>query len=482
VSRRARRGCRSLGVAALLAVGSARAEPQASSVVAFDDVAEASSTPRKAETVRPFELPAPHEFRLENGLRVVVQRDARQPLFAFVVSYEVGHRDDPPGFEGLAHLVEHLSFRGSRHLAPYQGLYELERVGALDKNGATGPDNTVYYCTLPAEYLELAFWIESERMGFTLERFSQESLALEQATVRKEMLLRRKDEIDLAFWKHVFPEDHPYRRTELPDARAAGLSDVRWFFQAGYRPDKASIVVVGDVDPALVESLARRYFGPIPNPPTKLTRKPIPPRAFPGRERLSLSRLFRAPRLVMLFPAPLPGSADDLTMRVAVRIASMGRTSIGAALRKKKLAEGADIDLDRSDGAAFLSVEAKFGGRAPYEATEYAIETYLYELGQTPRPRAVLELARGDLKHDLLRSTENPLEHAWLHLDALRYGGRAFDLASTLAKVDAITAAEIMRFATKYWSPYRRFSLWHGDLRFEPTVPSGGDVHYEVFK
>jgi zinc protease len=479
---RLRRQCRSVGVATLLAVASGHAEPQASSVVAFDDVGDASNAPRKSVTARPFELAPAHAFRLENGLRVVVQRDARQPLIAFVVSYEVGHRDDPPGYEGLAHLVEHLSFRGSRHLAPYQALYELERVGALEKNGATGPDNTVYYCTLPAQYLELAFWIESERMGFTLERFSRESLALEQATVRKEMLLRRQDEVDLAFWSLVFPKGHPYRRTELADARAAGLSDVRWFFQAGYRPDKANIVVVGDVDPALVESLARRYFGPIPNPPTKLARKPIARREFPGRERLSISRLFRGPRLVMLWPAPLPGSADDVALQVAVRIAGMGRTSIGATLHKKKLADGAALDLERWDGAAFFSVEAKFGGRAAFEATEYAIETYLYDLGRQPRTREVLERARADLKHDLLRDTEDPLEHAWLHLDALRHGGRPFDLSKTLGKVHALTAADIMQFAKKYWSPYHRLSMWHGDLRFEPTVQNGDEIQYEVFE
>jgi zinc protease len=429
------------------------------------------------------EVLPPREFRLQNGLRVLVQRDARQPLVAFVVSYEVGHRDDPPGYEGLAHLVEHLAFRGSRHLGPYQGMRELEKIGALRKNGATGPDNTIYYALLPAQYLPLAFWVESERMGFTLERFSSESLALEAAIVRKEMLLRRPDEVELTLLGRLFPEGHPYRVTEERDARGAGLSDVQWFFQAGYRPDKATILVVGDVDPTLVESLARRYFGPIPNPPNALVRRPIPARAFPGRERVTISRLVNTRRLIMVWPAPVPGSRDELTLRVLLRIAVSGRRSVGRALRKAKLAEGADVGLFRHDGATFVVVEPTLNAQSNFHATENAVERYMFDLAEQPPTPDVVKRARDLVKRDFSSDAEDPLEHALLHLDALRHGGRPFNLKSTLARLDSITASDVVALAQKYLDPYHRLSTWYGDLRFEPTVPMGGDyIKYEVFR
>jgi zinc protease len=472
-----RAGC-TLWVAAVALAPSALAEAQ--STAAFADEPPPA---RPSPPARRFALPPPHQFRLDNGLRFLVQRDARQPLFAFVVSYEVGQRDDPPGYEGLAHLVEHLSFRGSRHLGPYQAIRELEKVGVLAWNGATTPDNTVYHAVLPAQYLSLPFWLESERMGFTLERFSGESLALELATVRKEFLLRlRMDEVELALWNRVFPEDHPYRVVEVSDAHRAGLSDVKWFFQAGYRPDKATIVVVGDVEPTLVESLARQYFGPIPNPPISLVRKPTPLRAFPGRERLTISRWTGARRLIMLWPAPVRGSQDDLTLRIAVEIARGARASIGRALRKAGLAEGAQVGLAHRDDSAFLVVEPVFDVKVNYEATEYAIEKYMFELDRQPPSPAVLKAARDAVRLELMRSTEDPLEHAWQHLDALRHGGRPFELSSTLARLDAITAATVSDFARRYFSPYHRFSTWYGDLRFEPTVPLGDSIQYEVFR
>ena len=455
----------------------------AASTIVVSAPAEARESAPVVETAptRGYELSPPREFRLENGLRFLVQRDARQPLFAFAVSYEVGHRDDPPGYEGLAHLVEHLSFRGSRHLGPWQGSRELEKVGVLETNGATGPDNTAYYGLLPSQYLPLAFWVESERMGFTLERFSRESLALELATVRKEVMLRRLGEVPLTLWSRVFPEGHPYHSIEQPDARAAGLSDVQWFFQAGYRPDRATVVVVGDVDPPLVESLARRYFGPIPNPPISLARRPIPARAFPGRERLTISRLGLGRRLTMVWPAPIPGSRDDLMLRVAVEIARGGRASITTALRKGKHAESAVVGLERRDGAAFLLVDAT-GIRSSFEAVEYAIETYIFNMGRQPPTPAVLKIARDVVRGELVRSTEHPLGHAWRHLDSLRHAGRPFELSSALAELDSITPAGVAEFARRSWSPYRRLSTWSGDLRFEPSVPLGDYIQYEVFR
>ncbi|WP_437904406.1 insulinase family protein [Sorangium sp. So ce327] len=171
-------------------------------------------------------------FRLANGLEVLLEEDHRQPTVAVLVAYEIGSRDDPRGYSQLAHLVEHMTYRGSRHMKPFDALSLLERAGVHRMNGVTSPDYTAYYALAPAAALPLALWIESERMAFTLERFNEQALTLEQKIVRNELLMN--DGIEGMFrrhtWRAIFgPADassHPSR--PLNGSRHASISS-SWF-------------------------------------------------------------------------------------------------------------------------------------------------------------------------------------------------------------------------------------------------------------
>ncbi|HEY3494595.1 MAG TPA: insulinase family protein, partial [Polyangiaceae bacterium] len=192
-------------------------------------------------------------FRLKNGLDVVLQTDTRSAAVAVIMAYDTGMRDEPSGYDQLAHVVEHMTYEGSRHLEANRAIQLLELAGMQEHNGTTSLDGTSYHSLLPAHALPLVLWIESERMAFTLERFDERALSHQRDVVRNELRPRLGPEntFRLHFLRGLYGKDHPYAKSvdPLPDLDAIGIDDARWFFQQGYRPSNAHLVVVGDIDP-----------------------------------------------------------------------------------------------------------------------------------------------------------------------------------------------------------------------------------------
>jgi zinc protease len=444
----------------------------------------AASGPARADGYAPFV--APHDFRLANGLRIVAQRDARTPLVAFVIAYEVGTRDDPPGYEGLAHLIEHLTYDGSRHLGRYQIARELEHAGALRWNGATGPDYTEYYCLLSARNLALPFWLESERLGFTLERFDRQNLEHEKRILAKEALERAPSRVELEFARRLFPGDHPYRVSGPgeDDARDVTLRGAQWFFQRAYRPDNATIVIVGDFDRTTLETLAQNYFGPIPNPPGKFRRTRPAQRRFTGRERVVVTeRRIPEHKVLMAWPAPPSGSPETETMWVLLDLLSKrGQASIDAVVRPIGVAETVSLVPEQRDGGGYFFVEMTLRPEARPDFVEYAVEKLFFRLGRVTLSENDVRRARDDIRMLTLSHLEDPLDHAQVHLEALRSTGRPFRVADRFARIDAVTPASIRDFVRKYLDPVRRLSAWHRWPADGEDISPKGEVSYEVGK
>ena len=239
-------------------------------------------------------VPAIERFTLANGLSVVLERDARQPTVAGAVVYRVGARDDPPGYSGLAHLVEHMAFRGSVNLPDRGGWKQYAAIGA-QCNGMTTPDHTIYFAEFSARYLPHFLWVESERMAFTLASMSESVLEVERKVVLNEYRQSRyQQRIVQTVRQTVSPENHPYRTLaeKEADPEALGFDDVRSFFQRYYRPDNAVLVLVGQLDPARTRALIEQYFGTLKVVGKLHPRPPAPAIAFEGAQRLR----FAAPR------------------------------------------------------------------------------------------------------------------------------------------------------------------------------------------
>ncbi len=188
------------------------------------------------------------KYKLPNGLEVILSEDHRLPLVAVNLWYHVGPANERAGRTGFAHLFEHMMFEGSKHVGEKAHFNYLEGAGASDINGTTDFDRTNYFETLPSNQLELALWLESDRMGYLLGKLDQERLANQRDVVRNERRQSTENTpyglVEEAFYHQLFPNDHPYYADVIgshEDIEAARIDDIRAFFRQYYTPNNASI-------------------------------------------------------------------------------------------------------------------------------------------------------------------------------------------------------------------------------------------------
>ncbi|KAB2963748.1 MAG: insulinase family protein [Thermoanaerobaculia bacterium] len=243
--------------------------------------------------------------RLDNGLRVLLHPDRRLPLTAVNLWYRVGSKNERPGRTGFAHLFEHMLFQGSEHVGTNDHFRHLQRIGGV-ANGSTWYDRTNYYETVPAQELDLALWLESDRMGFLLPGLDQKKLDTQRDVVMNERRQRVDNQPYGRPFEHLFellvPADHPYHWPVIgymEDIEAATLEEVHAFFRTWYGPANAVLTVAGDFDPA--EALARveHWFGDLPGGPPPIHGSwPLPPLGTAVEETVEddvrLSRVYMA--------------------------------------------------------------------------------------------------------------------------------------------------------------------------------------------
>ncbi|MEO0412764.1 MAG: pitrilysin family protein [Pseudomonadota bacterium] len=222
------------------------------------------------------------EFTLPNGLRVVVHEDRKAPIIAVSIWYHVGSKDEPKGKTGFAHLFEHLMFNGSEnHDAEY--FEPLEEVGATSLNGTTWFDRTNYFQNVPTPALELALFLESDRMGHLLGAITQEKLDNQRGVVQNEKRQGDNQPYGLSEYrvlKGLYPEGHPYRWStigSMEDLNDASLDDVKDWFKRFYGPNNAVLVLAGDIDAQTARPLVEKYFADIPaGPPLPKLKSWVP--------------------------------------------------------------------------------------------------------------------------------------------------------------------------------------------------------------
>ncbi len=211
-------------------------------------------------------------FKLDNGLTVIVHEDRKAPVVAVSIWYHVGSKNEPPGKTGFAHLFEHLMFNGTEN---YDGEWFLpmQQVGATGMNGTTWLDRTNYFQTVPTPAVDLALWMESDRMGHLLGAVTQQKLDNQRGVVQNEK--RQGDNqpygrVNYNLYEGLFPPGHPYRHStigSMEDLNAASLEDVQEWFRTYYGPNNAVLSLAGDIDVATAREKVERYFGDIPAGP-----------------------------------------------------------------------------------------------------------------------------------------------------------------------------------------------------------------------
>jgi predicted Zn-dependent peptidase len=421
------------------------------------------------------------EHTLDNGLRVVLSEDHLTPVAAVCLWYDVGSRHEVKGRTGLAHLFEHLMFQGSASV-PGNGHFELVQGAGGSLNGTTSFERTNYFETMPAHQVELALWLEADRMGSLLTSLDLTGLDNQRAVVKNERR-QRYDNVPYgtAFERLVamaFPEGHPYHHTpigSMADLDAATLEDAQDFFTTYYAPNNAVLAVVGDIDPEQTLAWIEKYFGSIPAHDGKR-----PPRdgstvvrdgSAPMRQHLVEEVPSRA--LMSVYPLPLDGTRESDAADLALTILGSGESSrlYNRLVRRDRITVTAGFGLLRLAGAPSLGwLDAKTSGEATVEAVEAAVDEELARFG-----------AEGPTPEELERA-QAQIEREWLdRLDTVN--GRADELCrfavlfgdpkllnSALAKVLDVTAEEVRAVAARYLTPDNR-----AVLTYEPAAPGAAD-------
>ena len=267
---------------------------------------------------------------LANGLDVIVHEHRQLPMVAVNVWYHVGSKNERPGRTGFAHLFEHLMFEGSEHYD--QGYFQpLQQAGGL-LNGSTNPDRTNYWEVVPTGALDLALWMESDRMGYLLPALTREKFENQRDVVLNERRQNYENRpyglAGIVLAAALFPPDHPYHWLTIgsaDDLRAASLDEVREFFATFYHPANASLTLAGDIDAATGFALADKYFGEIP-----AGKAPEPVVAAPtlaADARLVLEDRVELPRLYLAWHSPAMFASDDAELDLAADLIGHGKTS-----------------------------------------------------------------------------------------------------------------------------------------------------------
>jgi zinc protease len=310
------------------------------------------------------------KYTLPNGLTVITHEDHRLPLVAVDLWYHVGPLNERPGRTGFAHLFEHMMFEGSEHVGEKAHIKDVQSAGATDVNGTTSFDRTNYFETMPSNQLELALWLESDRMGFLMEGLDRVKLANQRDVVRNERRQgegRPYDVADEAVFHALFPKEHPYYGDVIgshADIESARIADVRDFHQQFYTPNNASIAVAGDFDPAQLKALLTRYFEPIPagpkvDPVTAIT----PP--ITTQQRVTVTDTVKLPRISIAWLTPSIYTPDAYSVRSAMYALGMAKASRldEALVYKAQIAQSVTcyVDALKLTGIGACDITAKPG-------------------------------------------------------------------------------------------------------------------------
>ena len=366
------------------------------------------------------------KYTLSNGLDVILHQDRSLPVVAVNIWYHVGSKDEEPGKTGLAHLFEHLMFEGSKH--HNSSFFEpLQKVGA-NLNGSTTTDRTNYWENLPANYLDLALWLESDRMGFLLDALDQKRFDVQRDVVKNERRQSYENRpYGMAMFKLVealYPAPHPYHWPTIgsqEDLDAAALEDAHAFFRRFYAPSNASLAIAGDFQVDEAKGLVERYFADIPPGPA-LPRAGHTDSALRGRVSMTMYDKVMLPRLYLVWPAVPRFHQDEAALSVLAGVLSDGKSSRlhRALVYEQQIAQSAGASHDGSEIAGDFSVEVTAAAGHTVEEVEQAARAELERIiHQPPTPE---EVAR----------VKNRIE--WGHIRRLQtvggFGGRADRLNS----------------------------------------------------
>ncbi len=396
-------------------------------------------------------------LKLANGLEVLLHEDHKLPIVSVDIWYHVGPMKERAGRTGFAHLFEHMMFEGSKHVGEKAHIKYLEQAGATDINGTTDFDRTNYFETVPANQLQTALWLESDRMGFLLDTLDRAKLANQRDVVRNE---KRQGEgtpygiVDEEVVHQLFPKTHPYYADVIgshADVEAARLNDVREFFTQYYAPNNATMAIAGDYDPATIKTLIEKYFGAIPTGPN-VEVTPVQTPAITAERRTVVTDTVQLPKVILAWLAPPAFSAGDADADIAAHVLGSGKSSrmYRELVYKQQIAQSANCyDNSLAMASPFQCELIAKPGVMP-EKLEAEAEKIVDEFSAKGPTAEEVEWARNKIETGLISGLQRLGGFGGV-ADQLnfynQYTGDPGYLPKDLARYDAVTPASVQKVA-----------------------------------
>jgi len=421
------------------------------------------------------------ERTLANGLRVLSVMDKSSPTVAINVWYHVGSKDDPDQRSGFAHLFEHIMFKSTKNMKAEMMDRLTEDVGG-NNNAFTQDDVTVYYEVVPSNYLETLLWAEAERLSSLTvddENFKSER-AVVQEEYRQSVLAPPNGRFFYVLDQKSFTA-HPYKRPtigSIEDLDAATVENVIKFHDTYYRPDNATLIVVGDFDPKQLDAWVDKYFASIAKPRLPLPRVQVTEPARTGEKRF----MEYAPNVPLkgvgiTYLVPSEKSEDAASLMMAAIILSQGRSSrfYQSLVYQQQVAQSASARDDlREDAGLFDLVAFVANGKKPEDA-ESSLRAEIKKLQDTPVSAAELEKARNLIVTSQLRQRETNLGRGQALGRAAVLLGDPNRVNTDLEQLQAVTAADVQRVAKKYFTDENAYVFYYlpESARPKPSTMDG---------
>lgn len=409
---------------------------------------------------------------LPNGLRLVLHRDPTLPLVAVNLWYHVGSKDERPGRTGFAHLFEHMLFQGSAHVGTNDHFRHVQSVGGV-ANGSTWYDRTNYYETLPAQELELALWLESDRMGFLLEGLTSEKLD----TQRQVVINERRQRVDNQpygraselLFEGLFPAGHPYRWPvigTMADIESASLDEVQAFFRRHYGPENAVLTLAGDFEPETALASVERWFGDIPSGPAPAPVS-APLSALEASVRLEMSDRVHLPRLYMGFRVEPFGARGWWTAFMAANLLADGKSSplVDDLVVREELAQDVSAYVYPTEEVGVMLIVATARPGVDVARLESRIRLHLHRLGGNPAAPIAwsIEAELGRARRRALISIHSELQTVDHRADLLSQYATFFDdpdrAFGEATEIERVSESAVTRFAGSYLNAEQAASL-----------------------
>jgi predicted Zn-dependent peptidase len=401
------------------------------------------------------------ETTLKNGLRVITVEDHTAPVISTAVTYNVGSRDEQKGHTGYAHLFEHMMFKGSENVGAGEHPVLVRNNGGSD-NASTSEDRTNYFEALPANQLELALFLESDRMRSLA--VTKENLDNEVHNVQEE----RRQRIDNQPYgksgelqQELLYDNFAYKHSvigSMEDLNAASEQDIRDFFRVYYAPNNAVLVLVGDFKTSEALAKVKKYFADIPrqpNPPPVDQTEPAPK----AERRASLSdQLARATQVAIAYQT-VPGNTNDFyALQVLAAALQGGQSSrlYQKLVRDKELVTNVGGFNAENRGPGAFYVTATLRPSAKTDTVEAAIYEEIERLKQEPIADWELQKAKSATRRSFLQSVQRSLSTAITIGQYAVYYNEPGLINTRLEKVNAVTKADVQRVANKYFLPANR--------------------------